>query len=51
MLDRLGAIATAVQAAHIATAALGVVQLVLLVLPYAGLTLIIVDLARRLRTP
>jgi putative peptide zinc metalloprotease protein len=51
MLDRLGAIATAVQAVHIAAVALGVVQLVLLVLPYAGLTLIIVDLARRLRTP
>jgi putative peptide zinc metalloprotease protein len=48
MLDRTEAIATAVQATHIATAGLGAVQLVLLVLPYAGLTLIIVDLARRL---
>jgi hypothetical protein len=38
----------AVHSAHIAAAALGAVQLVLLVLPYAGLTLIVVDLARRL---
>jgi putative peptide zinc metalloprotease protein len=48
MLDRLEAIATAVQASQIAAAALGAVQLVLVVLPYAGLTLITVDLARRL---
>lgn len=48
MLDRLEAIATAAHAAHIAAVALGAVQFVLLVLPYAGLTLIIVDIARRL---
>ncbi|MHA6796868.1 hypothetical protein ACVGVM_25650 [Pseudonocardia bannensis] len=49
LLRQLQTITTAVQAAHIAAAALGVVQLVLLVLPYAGLALIIADVGRRLR--
>jgi putative peptide zinc metalloprotease protein len=48
MLGRLDAMATAIQTGHIAGVALGAVQFVLLVLPYAGLTLITVDLARRL---
>ena len=48
LLGRLGATATAVQAADVTAAALGATQLALLVLPYAGLTLIAVNLGHRL---
>lgn len=48
LLGRLGAIAGSVQVADVPTAALGATQLVLLVLPYAGLTLIAVNVAHRL---
>jgi putative peptide zinc metalloprotease protein len=44
----LEAVATAVQAGHVAAAAVGAVQLILLVLPYAGLTLITVNLGHTL---
>ncbi|GAA3066499.1 hypothetical protein GCM10010464_33540 [Pseudonocardia yunnanensis] len=47
LLGRLEATATAVRAADVTAAALGATQLVLLVLPYAGLTLIAVNLVRR----
>ena len=45
---RLGATATAVRAADVTAAALGATQLMLLVLPYAGLILIAVNLGHRL---
>jgi putative peptide zinc metalloprotease protein len=48
LLGCLETVATEVQSAHIAAATLAAVQLVLLVLPYAGLTLITVNLGRRL---
>ncbi|WP_433285798.1 hypothetical protein ACQPZQ_28675 [Pseudonocardia sp. CA-142604] len=48
LLGHLGTTASAVQAADVAAAALGATQLALLVLPYAGLTLIAVTLGRRL---
>jgi hypothetical protein len=48
LLGGLETVATEVQSAHIAAATLAAVQLVLLVLPYAGLTLITVNLGRRL---
>ena len=48
LLKHLGATATAVQAVDVTAAALGATQLMLLVLPYAGLTLVAVNLGRRL---
>jgi putative peptide zinc metalloprotease protein len=48
LLGRLGATATAVQAADATAAALGATQLMLLVLPYAGLTMVAVNLGHRL---
>jgi putative peptide zinc metalloprotease protein len=48
LLGRLGTTAAAVRAAEAAAIALGVTQLMLLVLPYAGLTLVAVNLGHRL---
>lgn len=47
VLDRVEAIAAAVHSAHVVAAVSGAVELVVVVLPYAGLGLIIVDLVRR----